>query len=125
MSDLPALVADYINAYNAMNVEGMLACLADDVSFRNYSGEELTAEASGKQSFEELARFGVSAFLRRKQTVTNAITVVDTTLVEIDYFAVVAKDLPNGWKTGQEISFSGASRFQIRDGQIISIVDQS
>jgi len=38
---------------------------------------------------------------------------------------VVAIDLPNGWKAGQSLSFTGASAFRIRDGKIASIVDES
>lgn len=125
MQELPDLIATYIAAYNRKDVAGMVACLASDVIFRNVSGEEVTAEASNKQSFEEMAKFGVSAFETRHQKVTNAITVAGTTLVEIDYTAVVATDLPNGWTAGQKLAFSGASAFQVKDGKIVSIVDES
>lgn len=125
MANLPDVVADYIAAYNAMDVDGMLACLSETVSFRNISGNDVTAEAGDKQSFAEMARFGVTAFSERQQRVTNAITVDDTTLVEIDYSAVIAKDLPNGWEAGQSLSFSGASLFRISGGKITHIVDQS
>ncbi|MDS9469642.1 nuclear transport factor 2 family protein [Paracoccus sp. MBLB3053] len=125
MASLPDVIQAYIIAYNDKDVEGMLACLSDNVSFRNISGGQVTAEASDKQCLAEMARFGVSAFETRLQTITNAITVADTTLVEIAYSAVVAKDLPNGWKAGQELAFSGASSFRIVDGEIVSIVDES
>lgn len=125
MPDLPAAIRAYINAYNEKDVEGMIACLADEISFRNFSGKELTAEAGDKRSFEEMARFAATAFATRRQIVTNWITVADTTAVEIDYAAVVAIDLPNGWKAGQALSFSGTSLFRVRDGKITNIVDQS
>ena len=125
MQELPDLIATYIAAYNRKDVAGMVACLASDVIFRNVSGGEVTAEASNKPSFEEMAKFGVSAFETRHQKVTNAITVAGTTLVEIDYTAVVATVLPNGWTAGQKLAFSGASAFQVKDGKIVSIVDES
>ena len=37
---------------------------------------------------------GVSAFKSRTQTVTRSMTVSDITLIDIDYEAVVATDLP-------------------------------
>jgi len=123
--DLPQTIADYIRAYNAREVDAMLACLADDVRFENWTGDALTAAAPDKAAFEELARVGAAAFAERRQTVTNAITVADTTAVEIDYTATVAQDLPNGWKAGQQLAFKGASCFQLRDGLIARIVDQS
>jgi ketosteroid isomerase-like protein len=125
MRNLPELIEAYIAAYNHKDVEGMLAGLAENVSFRNISGGEVTAEASGKQSFEDMAKLGASAFETRHQKVTNAITVGGITLVQIDYSAVVSADLPNGWKAGQKLAFSGASAFRIEGGQIVSIVDES
>ncbi len=125
MGRLPDPIETYIDAYNRKDVEGMLMCLAENVFFQNISGGEVTAEALDKQSFEQMARFGASAFESRQQKVVNAITVAGTTLAEIDYTAVVATDLPNGWKAGQKLAFSGASAFRVEDGKIISIVDES
>ncbi len=125
MSDLPDVIEAYIAAYNRKDMDGMLACLADTIRFRNISGGEVNAEARDKAGFAEMAAFGASAFKTRNQTVTHAITVADTTLIEIDYTATVATDLPNGWKAGQELAFSGASAFRIEDGKIVSIVDES
>ncbi len=125
MSHLPPVIADYITAYNAMDVAAMLRCLSDEVHFRNFAGTELTAEAKGRAEFEALAKAGVTAFRERQQTVRRTITVADTTIVEIDYAAVVAMDLPNGWAAGQTLSFSGASCFRVADGKIVALDDQS
>lgn len=125
MERLPDLIEAYIDAYNRKDVEGMLMCLADNVFFQNISGGEVTAEASDKQSFADMAKFGASAFETRHQKVVNAITVAGTTLAQIDYAAVVATDLPNGWKAGQTLAFSGSSAFRVEDGKIVSIVDES
>lgn len=125
MSDLPAPIRAYIDAYNRKDVAGMLACLADDVVFRNLSGGEVNAETAGKQAFAELAAFGAAAFSQRCQTVVHAITVADRTLVEIAYTATVAQDLPNGWKAGQALDFAGTSSFRIENGLIAEIIDQS
>lgn len=50
------LIEQYIAAYNDFDIEGMLAVLAPDVEFENYSGEELTASASGLEEFRLLAQ---------------------------------------------------------------------
>ncbi|WP_164870877.1 nuclear transport factor 2 family protein [Mesobaculum littorinae] len=125
MTSLPDVIETYIDAYNRKDVDGMMACLSDKVVFQNIADGQITAEAAGRETFREMAEFGASAFERRRQTVTNTVTVVDTTLIEVDYSAVVAKDLPNGWKAGQELVFSGASAFRIEDGMIASIIDES
>jgi hypothetical protein len=122
---LPYPVEAYINAYNAMDVEGMLAYLADDVVFKNYAGDKLTAEAGNKDEFEALARVSVGAFKERKQTIKKIFSMGDTTVLTIQYDGVVAADMPNGWKAGQTLDFRGASEFQLRDNKIVRITDQS
>ena len=42
-------------AYNAFDVEGMLATLAADVRFENWSGGRLTAASDGRDAFRVLA----------------------------------------------------------------------
>lgn len=125
MMVLPEVIERYIAAYNEKNIAAMLTCLAEDVVFLNVSDGVVTAETSGKQAFAELAELSAQAFETRKQRVTNAISVGDTTLAEIEFFARVAADQPNGWKTGQSLQFNGASAFRIKDGLIVSIVDES
>ena len=122
---IPAVIEAYIAAYNARDVDRMLDCLAEDIVFRNLSAGQVTAEAIGKPSFAQMAHVGAAAFTTRRQVVRHAITVADTTLVEIDYTATVAADLPNGWKAGQNLAFAGASLFRVRSGQIVEIIDQS
>ncbi|WP_424968659.1 nuclear transport factor 2 family protein [Dinoroseobacter sp. S375] len=125
MTRLPEIIQTYLDAYNRKDVEVMLACLAQEVTFQNISDGVVTAETVGRAAFETLARAGAEAFRSRSQRVRHAITVADTTLVEIGYRAEVAMDLPNGWVAGQVLSFQGASAFRVQDGKIISIIDQS
>ncbi|MEO0382970.1 MAG: hypothetical protein AAF234_05390 [Pseudomonadota bacterium] len=67
----------------------------------------------------------ISASKERKQTVKTAFMFGDTTVLTIQFDAVVAIDLPKGWKAGQTLDFRGASAFQLRDGKIMRITDQS
>lgn len=122
---LPFAVEAYINAYNAMDVDSMIAYLADDVVFRNYAGDTITAQANDKAGFEELARVSVSAFKERKLTLKKIFNMGDTTVLTIQFDGIVAVDMPNGWKAGQKLDYRGASEFQLTDGKIIRITDQS
>jgi ketosteroid isomerase-like protein len=123
--DIPAVVQAYIDAYNHMDVEGMLSCLHPDVHFQNLSQGAVTAETFDRAAFAELARFAVTAFSTRHQSVLHCTCVGDRTMLEIDYRATVAADLPNGWKVGQELRFAGASYFECAQGKIVRLVDQS
>lgn len=123
--DLPDIICDYISAYNQFDVAGMLACLTDDVEFQNITNRKIDTHTTSKEDFKKLAEMGVAAFDSRKQTVLHSISVGSATLVEIDYQAVVKADLPNGWTAGQKLQFSGASAFEITEGKISKIVDES
>ena len=125
MSNLPDIIRDYIEAYNSFDIAGMLACLSNDIEFKNILNGEVNAHINSKAEFETLANMSVSAFESRKQTITRFMTVGEITMVEVDYEAIVANDLPNGWKAGQKLAFSGASAFELRGDKIIRIIDQS
>lgn len=125
MRPLPDVISRYIAAYNDRDVDAMLACLAETIRFENRSGGIVTATSDDKPAFAAMAHAGVTAFAERRQTVLHAITVGDTTLVEIDYAATVAVDLPNGWTAGQRLAFRGASLFRVRDGLIDRLIDES
>jgi hypothetical protein len=45
--------------------------------------------------------------------------------IQIDYKSVVAVDLPNGLKAGQELNLKGSSFFEFKDGKILKLVDIS
>jgi len=78
---LPAVIQDHISAYKPKDVEGMLACLAEEVTFRNIPAGTETTAASNKTVFAEMAE------------------IADSTRV--------ATDPPNGSKAGQDLKFSG------------------
>ena len=124
LAQLPPPVEAYLFAYNARDVDGMLACLSANVSFKDIAGGTVTAKTRGVPAFETLARHSAAAFAHRTQTVLNTITVDDTTLVEVAFSGIVAMDLPNGWSAGNTVALSGTSLFQTMDGKIARIVDQ-
>ncbi len=120
----PDPVEAFIKAYVAMDVDGMLAPLADDVVFKSKVGSELLAEANNKEEFEAHARADVRAFKQRTQTIKKTFNMGPTTIVTFQRDSVVAKDMPNGWKAGQELQLRGATEFQLRDNTIVRITDQ-
>lgn len=122
---LPPIIENYIEAYNAMDLDGMLRCLTDDVRFQNILSGQVSVATAGKEQFAELARLGAPAFHARRQEVVRCIVVGSHAMAEIAYTATVAKDLPNGWKAGQQLAFTGASYFKLVDGRIAEIIDQS
>ncbi len=122
---LEQLIEAYIDAYNRKDVPAMLAVLHDEIRFENVSNTGGTMTLAGKNAFGEQAAQVVSLFSVRRQEIVAQIITDDRAAVEINYSAVVAQDLPNGWKANQQIELRGVSIFECNDGKISRISDYS
>ena len=122
---MESLIRQYISAYNAMNVTGMVALLHDVIVFENVSNTNGTTTTSGKAAFEALARQSIGMFRIRQQTIRSLTLGDRTAAVEIDYNAILAVDLPTGAKAGDALSLRGVTIFAFSDGKIARISDYS
>lgn len=119
------VIRQYIEAYNAFSVDGMLKLLSPDVRFENWSGVHLTAEASGIEEFRQLAEQAKTMFSEREQRITAVKQSADLVIVSIAYRGQLAVDIPNGPRAGTVLDLNGESEFAF-DGHLISkIVDRS
>ncbi|RPE80089.1 nuclear transport factor 2 family protein [Vulcaniibacterium tengchongense] len=119
------LIERYLAAYNAFDVDGMLALLRADVVFENYSGGVLTASARGIEEFRALAERAKALFVEREQRVTALRVDGDRAVAGIAYRGRLATDLPGGPAAGATIELQGESEFVFRDGRIARLVDRS
>lgn len=119
------LINAYIAAYNAFDVDGMLKLLSPDVRFENWSGERLTAQASGIDEFRQLAEQARTMFSQREQRVTAVRESAGTVIVSIAYRGRLAVDVPDGPRAGTELALAGESEFTFADGLVAKIVDRS
>lgn len=118
-----AVIHRYIAAYNAFDIEGMMATIHRDIEFKNLSGGVVNAAASGAEEFLQLAEQSKRLFSARRQTVTRFVSHGDRAVVEVAYEAVLAADLPNGHKAGETFRLDGRSEFVFRDGRIYRLTD--
>ena len=120
------LALDYIEAYNHMNVAGMMAPLSEDVTFLNISDGQVNMEIQGKEALQKQAKDTLALFTERQQNVRGIqFEETDLLVVQIDYEATVAQDLPNGLKAGDKLKLEGLSRFSFQEGKISKIEDVS
>ncbi|MEO1415443.1 MAG: nuclear transport factor 2 family protein [Bacteroidota bacterium] len=120
------LALNYIEAYNHMNVAGMMAPLSEDVTFLNISDGQVNMEIQGKEAFQKQAKDTLALFTERQQNVRGIqFEETDLLVVQIDYEATVAQDLPNGLKAGDKLKLEGLSRFSFQEGRISKIEDVS
>ena len=120
-----AVIESYIAAYNAFDVEGMLAFIHPKVVFKNITGDEVNAQATGVDELRALAEQSKSLFSSRCQEITGFNSVGDAATVDIKFEGVLAADLPNGMKAGDTLRLTGRSEYQFREGKLYRITDFS
>src|SRR5438128_11746285 len=94
------LVDRYLAAYNAFDIDAMLAQLDPAIRFENYSGGQLTADASGTEEFRRLAEQSKGVFSEREQRITSLVQRVTqsgaTLVAQIAWRGRIAADIPGG-----------------------------
>lgn len=119
------LVRKYIDAYNAGNVDAMLACVTDDVVFENISNTGQDICLTGKDHMRQVAELSRNAFSDRHQAVERILEGPNGAAAEIRFSGTPTVQLPNGAKPGVPLEIRGASFFEIRDGLFSRIADYS
>lgn len=119
------IIENYVKAYNTFNVPGMTAAFHADIVFKNIQDGEITLSLEGIDAFIEQAESAKSFFSSRRQTIKSFKHEGDETEIEIEYHAVLAMDLPNGLKKGQELNLQGKSVFKFVGDRIVGLKDIS
>ncbi|AIL44743.1 nuclear transport factor 2 family protein [Elizabethkingia anophelis] len=125
MSRKEHIIRSYINAYNQFDIPGMVANLHDNIVFKNIQDGETNLLLQGKKEFRQQAELTKTYFKERQQNITSVKHSEDHTEIEIDYYAVLATDMPNGLKKGNELRLTGKSIFKFSDDRIIELTDIS
>jgi ketosteroid isomerase-like protein len=119
------LIDRYLAAYNAFDIEAMLAQLGAGIRFENFSGGQLTAETTGIEAFRQLAEQSKSLFSEREQRVTGLSQDGDTIVADIAWRGRLAANVPDGPPAGSLLEMTGRSEFGFGADGIIRIVDRS
>ena len=120
-----SLVECYLAAYNAFDIDGMMAVIHPDIEFKNVSGGQVNATTSGSGDFRLLAEKSSELFRSRKQKILTFWSNADQASVAVAFEGVLASDLPNGMKAGETLRLNGRSEFTFCDGKIYRIKDVS
>lgn len=121
-----AIVENYIEGYNSFDIEKMTKDMDDGVQFKNVSNGEVNMELDGIDAFRQQAQEATAYFSERTQTINSVKHENGAVEIEIAYYAIAAKDLPNGLKKGQAIHLTGTSVFTFsKENKITSITDIS
>jgi hypothetical protein len=125
MNSRESIIKNYINAYNSFDANGMIADMDESIKFENVYNGKVDMTLNGLDEFKAQAEQGKNLFSSRKQTIKGFTHTNEQTEIEITYHAVLAIDLPNGMKKGDELNLNGRSIFKFSGDKIIEITDIS
>jgi ketosteroid isomerase-like protein len=120
-----ALIDRYLDAYNRLDVDGMLLTLHPQVVFENIAAGAVNVRTQGVEEFRRLAESTRPLFATRRQTITAYAEHDGVAQAAIAFEGVFALDLPNGVRAGQAIALAGRSEYRVHDGLLIHIADIS
>ena len=119
------IIHNYINGYNSFAIDKMVADFDDNIKFENIQNGQINLSLEGVEAFKQQAESAKSYFVTRQQIIKSIKHLDNITEIEVDYKAVLAMDLPNGMKSGQELMLTGKSVFEFADNKINKLTDIS
>jgi hypothetical protein len=119
------IIKDYIDAYNNFDIEKMLTHLDEQIKFENISNGVTNMFLTDLNSFRKQAEQAKDVFTTRRQKIKSWSHQECSTEIEIEYDAVLAIDLPNGLKKGDNLNLKGKSIFKFSGDKIIGLTDIS
>jgi len=115
----------YVASYNARDIDGMLACVTEDVIFENVSNSGQSMRLEGKTAMQQVAELSGNAFSYRRQRLVSLVCAGAQAAAEIEFEGKAAVDLPTGVKAGETVRIRGASFFELRGELICRVADYS
>lgn len=119
------MIKEYIDAYNAFDINGMLKNLHREIQFENIVNGEVTLSISGISDFRDHAARNAEYFITREQKIKNIDILPYEIRINLDFRAILKKDFPDRYKAGDRMDFQGKSVFTFKDGRIAKIVVKS
>lgn len=125
MTNKEKIIHNYIEGYNQFDIDKMIADFDESIVFENIQDGEINMTLNGIDEFKAQAEKSKEYFSVRKQTIQSFSHDSNAVTIEIDYYAVLAIDFPNGLKAGQELNLKGKSVFKFSDNKIAKLTDIS
>ena len=125
MTDRERIIKNYIAGYNTFDIDKMVADFDENVVFENIQNGETNMSLTGLTEFKQQAEQAKTYFTKRTQIIKSFSHLDNVTEIEIDYYAILGMDIPDGLKCGQELILKGKSIFKFLGDKVIKLTDIS
>ena len=125
MKEREQIIINYLDGYNKFDIGKMVKDFDENIVFENISNGNTNMLLKGLTAFKEQGEQTKNYFSERMQTILSYEHLNDQTVIEINYYAILANDFPNGLKKGNELKANGKSIFKFSGNKIIKLTDIS
>ncbi len=119
------IIGRYVEAYNRLDVDGMLRDADAAIVFENISNGEANMRTAGIEELRKQAEESKRYFAERRQVITGIRFAEEEVEAEIVFTGLLAADFPDGFKAGDKVWLRGKTIFRFKDDKLIGITDIS
>lgn len=117
-----AKIEQYIQAYNAMDIEGMMDNLDQTIEFEFQLDGRIEMKITGFREFRDQAEKNLANFSQREQKILGFKAEGNSIFVDIEFTGIVAPEFAQ--KPNQVIQLKGTSEFLFFEGKISQIIER-
>lgn len=125
MTNIADLVERYVTLSNHDDIDGVLACCADNVMFETVMNPRGSMRLQGKDQVREVLAGTMTAFKDRSHRLASIIVQDNRVAAETVFTGTALADLGDGVKLGDQVAIRGSTIFEIENDLIARITDYS
>ncbi len=125
MTNIADLVERYVTLSNHDDIDGVLACCADNVMFETVMNPRGSMRLQGKDQVREVLAGTMTAFKDRSHRLASIIVQDNRVAAETVFTGTALADLGDGVKSGDQVAIRGSTIFEIENDLIARITDYS
>ncbi|WP_155825875.1 nuclear transport factor 2 family protein [Hirschia maritima] len=125
MTNPAELVERYVTLSNHDDIDGVLACCADNIMFETVMNPRGSMRLQGKAQVREVLAGTMAAFKDRSHRLASIISQGNRVAAETVFTGVALAELGDGVRPGDKVAIRGATIFEIENGLIARITDYS
>ncbi|MFC7292040.1 nuclear transport factor 2 family protein [Hirschia litorea] len=125
MTSIADLIERYVTLSNHDDIDGVLACCANNVMFETVMNPRGSMRLQGKDQVREVLAGTMAAFKDRSHRLASIIVDGNRVAAETVFTGTALAELGDGVMPGDQVAIRGATIFEVENGLIVRICDYS
>ncbi len=125
MTSTADLIERYVTLSNHDDIDGVLACCANNVMFETVMNPRGSMRLQGKEQVREVLAGTMAAFKDRSHRLASIIVDGNRVAAETVFTGTALAELGDGVMPGDQVAIRGATIFEVENGLIVRICDYS